>query len=1061
MAVNKGTFFDQRLLLVAWFSNQLGYSDNSDMLKDLKDSKEYWEDDYHPVMQILLSRGKSNISEGILRTMDMDIYSDLDKINKARKEPISLKYFQYLAMLSVEYFLHRYSDSANKLLEDLSEFSEQYSGNRYPVPETIDSLNKLALWMATGAGKTLLMHLNYHQFLRRINCLFIPDNVILLTPNETLSEQHLRELETSGIPCFKHNNDHSSLAFAGEEYPIRVLELTKLMNSNSEEVKSGGVSVSTTEFEGRNLVFVDEGHKGTGGDAWFARRDELTKEGFVFEYSATYGQAFSSSNKKDSRENEYACSIIFDYSYKHFHGDGYGKDFDVINLAGAPGDDKKDLMMLGNLLIFLQQHVYYYENREVLSRYNLESPLLLLLGARVTGGSGRTEIVDLIRFLYRTTVDVEWVKAGIKKVIQGKTGITDNRGEDIFSGRFKWLYRNYLQNQSNSQGYKQLYSDLFRYIFHAESSGALHICNITNAKGELALRVSNGEYFGLIYVGDDAIKKLVELIEKECPNIQIFEETVAEPLFKSVASPFSRINLLIGAKKFMEGWSSWRVSGMGLLHVGKQEGPLIIQLFGRGVRLKGEDMSLKRGGGENPPSDLQLLETMNIFGVQADFISNFRRMLETEGALKETISLPIKPANQTDLKGLKVPNYPSSGFDEPLILVPDTDICVVLDLSSSVDRFSSKNADLDRVDDQQQLGSPTKLSDDLLKRFDLSSLYRQLLEYRVITKKWNLVIPLENLYYILRDCCIVYLDAEIELEVSTASNLKLLQDNSLILLRKYVDKFYNLAKNNWARTSIDYADIKDFKLKNDQLSLLSDPQEYVLSIPYSGIGDKERQKIIKNLHELITDKKLLEKLWNSDVSDWNSSPPSQYPPRIYIENHLYQPLLLADELERRGISVSPVALNSGEAEFIRQLKDYIENTGLKPGEEVYLLRNQSRIGVGLHSELGSIFPDFILWIKTRNRQRIIFIDPHGMIHAPSYKKDPKVRLHETLSSINSELSKDGSVEMDSFIISQTPFKELKDRYEGGTWDENKFTENHILFPNDQDYMKHIFRRATQ
>jgi len=50
--------------------------------------------------------------------------------------------------------------------------------------------------------------------------------------------------------------------------------------------------------------------------------------------------------------------------------------------------------------------------------------------------------------------------------------------------------------------------------------------------------------------------------------------------------------LLIGSKKFSEGWSSWRVSSMGLMNVGKSEGSQIIQLFGRGVRLKGYQFSL-------------------------------------------------------------------------------------------------------------------------------------------------------------------------------------------------------------------------------------------------------------------------------------------------------------------------------------------------------------------------------------------------------------------------------------------------------------------------------------
>ena len=83
---------------------------------------------------------------------------------------------------------------------------------------------------------------------------------------------------------------------------------------------------------------------------------------------------------------------------------------------------------------------------------------------------------------------------------------------------------------------------------------------------------------------------------------------------------------MIGSKKFTEGWSSWRVSTMGLLNMGKSEGSQIIQLFGRGVRLKGQGYSLKRSlPGERPHGvHLEKLETLNIFGINADYMEKFR-----------------------------------------------------------------------------------------------------------------------------------------------------------------------------------------------------------------------------------------------------------------------------------------------------------------------------------------------------------------------------------------------------------------------------------------------------
>ena len=108
-------------------------------------------------------------------------------------------------------------------------------------------------------------------------------------------------------------------------------------------------------------------------------------------------------------------------------------------------------------------------------------------------------------------------------------------------------------------------------------------------------------------------------------------------LFKQINEPQSSINLLIGAKKFTEGWNSWRVSTMGLMNVGKTEGAQIIQLFGRGVRLKGYGQSLKRStclifpDEVVRPSHLNTLETLNIFGIKADYMAQFREFLEEEG----------------------------------------------------------------------------------------------------------------------------------------------------------------------------------------------------------------------------------------------------------------------------------------------------------------------------------------------------------------------------------------------------------------------------------------------
>ena len=99
------------------------------------------------------------------------------------------------------------------------------------------------------------------------------------------------------------------------------------------------------------------------------------------------------------------------------------------------------------------------------------------------------------------------------------------------------------------------------------------------------------------------------------------EKDFSTSLFYDINSKGSKVNVLIGSKKFSEGWSSWRVSTMGLLNIGRGEGSEIIQLFGRGVRLKGYKFSLKRSIAldaslrpSHIPEVLPILETLNIFG---------------------------------------------------------------------------------------------------------------------------------------------------------------------------------------------------------------------------------------------------------------------------------------------------------------------------------------------------------------------------------------------------------------------------------------------------------------
>ena len=50
-----------------------------------------------------------------------------------------------------------------------------------------------------------------------------------------------------------------------------------------------------------------------------------------------------------------------------------------------------------------------------------------------------------------------------------------------------------------------------------------------------------------------------------------------------------------------------------------------------------------------------------------------------------------------------------------------------------------------------------------------------------------------------------------------------------------------------------------------------------------------------------------------------------------------------------------------------------------------------------------------------------------------------------------------NVALDSFIVSATLYKDLRVKYDDGTWDQKRFAEAHILFPERNETYDYIER----
>ena len=157
---------EKRLALLAWLHNQLGYKDTPGLLTDLKRADEGFDEEgrSHICARLASQSGKlQGVTTDDLQRYDDNIREHLAKMNYDRTvEPITLRYFQYLAALYTEIYLDRYCGNPEALLRSINEFVTRHNDNCARDECYQDfvyaDLNKLAFWMATGSGKTLLMH---------------------------------------------------------------------------------------------------------------------------------------------------------------------------------------------------------------------------------------------------------------------------------------------------------------------------------------------------------------------------------------------------------------------------------------------------------------------------------------------------------------------------------------------------------------------------------------------------------------------------------------------------------------------------------------------------------------------------------------------------------------------------------------------------------------------------------------------------------------------------------------------------------------------------------------
>lgn len=1020
----------------------------------------------HRFLEALLSHLPAGaiLTPAELGRYDANLVAHTQAINgkRGQKGEIVWKYFQWLTLLFVEIYLDRYFGdrhgwcaALNDFVERFNRFHEQQGRQTGIGSYTVEDLNKLCLQNATGSGKTLLMHVNLRQFahyVRKSGQADAYSRVIVLSPNERLSEQHERELRDNGFypEPLRQEADLASHGQSALDIPL-LTEITKL--ADEQKVKQMAVD----SFGDANLLLVDEGHRGMSGSDWKAKRDKLAARGFTFEYSATFKQAVKAANDRALAES-YAKAVLFDYSYRYFYADGYGKDYRIFNL---PKDElaHKDTYLTAALLAFYQQLRMYTGAGRRYAGYNLGKPLWVFVGASVAGRKvdedsvSPSDVAQILDFLARFLARRDDFTRLIGLVLSGncrQTGLMDAQGRDVFVNSFPYLKDLKLDAAAH-------YTDICRRLFHAPGGGHLVVERVKGDSGELLLKVGEAEQaFGVINVGDAAAlaKHVQEELEHKHSLAEVRPSEFGEPVFGNVHKPDSPIHLLVGSKKFIEGWDCWRVSSLGLMRMGQSEGAQIIQLFGRGVRLKGKDMSLMRTSRYqpvNPPRDIHFLETLNVFGVQADFMATFRDFLESEGLPPndepkvESIALNVTYDFGQKLKILRArfrkdtqeqydfrKHGPVLEFSLANLPPGMTQKGAVV----TVDRFPRlqmlQAGEVANEAEEAPDSAPRQFDDLRLNLLDWDTLWFDLERFRRQRHLDNMTLRRENLRPLLGTPDWYRLAVPAQMWQAEMKNRRHWQSIAFELLSTALERCFNHHKRKFLDPRME-------------LVLLERGHE---NLPgeenYTLVVEANEDHLIQDIRQLKADLATIG--WRTEG----------YAQGLRLGTHLYEPLLYSEK-----VSIQPVALNNSEFRFVNDLRLWLEANEAAltaRGKRLFLLRNLAKRGVGFF-EAGNFFPDFILWCLTQDgKQRISFIDPHGLEHeGPG---SDKIVFSENIKHLEQRLG-DAEVSLESFILSPSANRLRVEHL----WTQQgqpapDLDKLHVLFMPESDYLNKLLAIAT-
>ncbi|GAA8586776.1 DEAD/DEAH box helicase family protein [Helicobacter pylori] len=801
-------------------------------------------------------------------------------------------------------------------------------------------INRLAFYMATGSGKTIVIIKLVELLSVAMGMGLIPKkNIMFFSANENLIKQFEKEIEKynrgkdfpkqidfKNLKEVTHQDFHRAPKGFFEKIALFYYRADLM---NDEESKENLLNYKDYWDNGENYVILDEAHKGNKSES---KRQAifslLSLKGFLFNFSATF-----------TEESDLITSV-YNLSVGEWVKLGYGKESVLLkknNLSAFKdlkdlNDREKEIALLKALLLLGMQKRYQTEGY-------FYDPLMLVFTHSVNVENSDAEIFfkTLARVIENDNGnDFSKAKEDLLEELKDPEFLfSDGKDKDYKVKVFK-------------EGLKSMdFKGLKEEVFYANSG---HIEVIINPKNnqEIAFKLNTSDkVFCLIKIGDitEWICEKLKSVKVVSKNLSFKEESYFSQIDKS------SINILVGSRTFETGWDSTRPSVILFLNIGLDDDAkkLVKQSFGRGVRI------------ESVKNQRQRLAYLKIDGA-------IKKDLKPNAAMLETLF--VIPTNHASLEAILTIQKESENRGESRgswreIKLEKTPIKHDL----FVPCYRKEPTSILELPENASFKMSEKNFKDLKEYFNLMSEKHFILKHEIYDPKdYATLKDMIQKAHFKKVSTWHYKDLDYmisEIKGKLYPNQKVPKDEFNALDNEKIVHF------------------KRIKVKADkQEALIKTIQEVKEHAPL----DKEtlRIKIAQGeIDPYDTDKHKQDKTFEVDGAEL-----------LKLKEHYYTPLIKAKDCDW----LKHVVKVKSEIDFLQELQDQ-ETT--KTLQENYDFWAFSKIDEHLDNLFipyinnvaeRHFFPDFIFWLQRGDTQIICFIDPKGITYADYEHKADAYKL---------------------------------------------------------------------